>query len=183
MLLLFVEFLPGGEEPPEDPAGAPVAADATLHAGSLLPGLTPEATDPEAPGARPPASAGHPATGTAQRGTAPRGTAPDHRSPTAAPAPTAPSGTRPVAVRLADPAALSVVTSGARVDVLALDGTVVAEDLEVLQDRSSAGAGPVLVLAVPDASAATVATTALSREVTAILSPAAAPPVGTPAPR
>jgi len=183
VLLLAIGFRPGGDGAPEDPGGAPVAADATLHAGSLRPAPTADGADPSVPGAGPPATEGHPATGTSVPGTIQRGTDQDLLAPTAAPVPAPPPGTRPVAVGFADPAALSVVAAGERVDVVALDGTVLAENLEVLQDRSGAGEGPVLVLAVPDADAATVATTALSREVTAILSLAAPSPAGTPAPR
>ncbi|MDI3329635.1 MAG: hypothetical protein QJR09_02725 [Micrococcus sp.] len=83
--------------------------------------------------------------------------------------PPAPSGHRPVALRIADPAALSLVATGDRVDIVGMDGNVLAEDLEVLRDRSS-GAGSVLVLAVPDGAGAALAAAALSREVTVILS-------------
>lgn len=83
--------------------------------------------------------------------------------------PVAPSGHRPVAVRIADPAALSLVTVGDHVDVVGMDGSVLAERLEVLQDRSS-GMGPVLVMAAPDGTGAELAAAALSREVTVILS-------------
>lgn len=183
VLLLVIGSRSGGQGAPEDPGDAPVAAEATLHPGSLPPAPTPGGGDPHAPGARPPTSGGRPGTGTTVPGAIQRETVQDHLAPTAVPVPATPAGTRPVAVGLADPAALSVVAAGERVDVVALDGTVVAEDLEVLQDRSSAGEGPVLVLAVPDADAATVATTALSREVTAILSPATPPSTGTPSPR
>jgi hypothetical protein len=83
--------------------------------------------------------------------------------------PAASAGHRPVALRIADPAALSLVTTGDHVDVVAMDGSVLAERLEVLQDRSS-GASSVLVLAIPDGASAEVAAAALSREVTVILS-------------
>jgi hypothetical protein len=83
--------------------------------------------------------------------------------------PTTPSGHRPVALRIADPAALSLVARGDHVDVVGMDGSVLAERLEVLQDRSS-GTGSVLVLATPDGASAALAAAALSREVTVILS-------------
>jgi hypothetical protein len=83
--------------------------------------------------------------------------------------PVAPAGHRPVAVRIADPAALSLVSAGDHVDVVGMDGSVLAERLEVLQDRSS-GTGPVLVMAAPDGASAELAAAALSREVTVILS-------------
>lgn len=90
-------------------------------------------------------------------------------SATVAGAPAAPAGHRPVAIRVADPAALSLVAPGDRVDVVGMDGSVLAERVEVLQDRSS-GTGPVLVLGVPDGASAALAAAALSREVTVILS-------------
>ncbi len=93
--------------------------------------------------------------------------------------PTTPSGHRPVALRIADPAALSLVDRGDHVDVVGMDGSVLAERLEVLQDRS-AGTGSVLVLATPDGASAALAAAALSREVTVILS--SAPIVQEPAP-
>jgi hypothetical protein len=83
--------------------------------------------------------------------------------------PTAPSGHRPVAIRIADPAALSLVAAGDEVDVVGMDGSVLAEHLQVLQDRSS-GTGSVLVLASPNAASAALAAATLSREVTVILS-------------
>jgi hypothetical protein len=83
--------------------------------------------------------------------------------------PTAPAGHRPVALRIADPAALSLVAVGDRVDVVGMDGSVLADHLDVLQDRSS-GTGSVLVLAAPDGVSAALAAAALSREVTVILS-------------
>ncbi|HRO30650.1 MAG TPA: hypothetical protein PK220_09635, partial [Citricoccus sp.] len=89
----------------------------------------------------------------------------------APPVPAAPAGHRPVAVRIADPAALSLVSTGDPVDVIGMDGSVLAQRLEVLQDRSSgSGSGPVLVLAVPDGASAALAAAALSRELTVLLS-------------
>jgi hypothetical protein len=137
---------------PSDVAAAADAADTAAVTGAL-PGQDPAGTFP-----------GHHVDGAVSGGDSVEGDGAD-----ALPVPTAPPGHRPVALRIADPAALSLVTTGDHVDVVAMDGSVLAERLEVLQDRSS-GAGSVLVLAPPDGTGAELAAAALSREVTVILS-------------
>ncbi|MFC7400818.1 hypothetical protein [Citricoccus sp. GCM10030269] len=85
-----------------------------------------------------------------------------------APLPRAPTGHRPVAVRIADPAALSLVAPDDRVDVVGQDGSVLAADVAVLQDRSAEQAA-VVVLALPRDRAPEVAAAAMAQDLTVVL--------------
>lgn len=160
-----------GSAPSAETTPEPVTAE-DAGAGRSLPAptLTAEAAD----GAQPPITeetswpgADSPGAGRGTVRTPGQATGQGDHTPAV---PVAPPGRRPVAVGIADPAALALVTVGDEVDVIGMDGRVLAEGLEVLQDRSS-GTGSVLVLAVPDGASAPLAAAALSREVTVILSP------------
>jgi hypothetical protein len=87
-----------------------------------------------------------------------------------APVPAAPAGHRPVAIRFASPDAVALVGAGDRVDLVGLDGSVLASGLHILQDRSSAQA-PVLVLSVPRDEAPAVAAAAATRDLTVLVAP------------
>ncbi|MEV4901881.1 hypothetical protein AB0K08_11125 [Citricoccus sp. NPDC055426] len=83
----------------------------------------------------------------------------------AAGAPVPPDGHRAVAIRFAAPDAVDLVADGDRIDVVGLDGDVLAAGLEVLQDRSTAQAR-VLVVAVPAEQAPELAAAAAARDLT-----------------
>jgi hypothetical protein len=182
------------DDPDSVSAEAPAAAEDSGMAGPgmggvpLVPGLAPGARDAAVPsnvadaadtaavarGVPGHAAGGYGVDGYGADGDSVAGDGAEIRA-----APVAPAGHRPVAVRIADPAALSLVTAGDHVDVIGMDGSVLADRLKVLQDRSS-GRGPVLVMSVPDGASAALAAAALSREVTVVLS--AGPGVQEPGP-
>ncbi|MEO9247879.1 hypothetical protein ABDK96_09315 [Citricoccus nitrophenolicus] len=92
---------------------------------------------------------------------------------TGAPAPPVPpAGHRAVAVRFSAPDAVDLVAAGDRIDVVGLDGDVLATDLEVLQDRSTGQAG-VLVVAVPAEQAPELAAVAAAQDLTLLVTPTA----------
>ncbi|NUL46873.1 hypothetical protein F7P69_16950 [Cellulosimicrobium funkei] len=86
--------------------------------------------------------------------------------------PVPPAGHRAVAVRFSAPDAVDLVAAGDRIDVVGLDGDVLAADLEVLQDRSTGQAG-VLVVAVPAEQAPELAAAAAAQDLTLLVTPTA----------
>lgn len=83
-------------------------------------------------------------------------------------APVPPAGYRAVAVRFAAPDAVDLVATGDRIDVVGLDGGVLAADLEVLQDRST-GQARILVLAVRGEHAPELAAVAAAQDLTLLV--------------
>lgn len=86
----------------------------------------------------------------------------------AASAPVPPDGHRAVAIRFAAPDAVDLVAERDRIDVVGLDGEVLAAGLEVLQDRTT-GQARVLVVAVPAEQAPELAAVAAARDLTLLL--------------
>lgn len=86
------------------------------------------------------------------------------------PVPAAPFGHRLVPVRVMDLAAVELLDVGDRMDVVGIDGRVIASAVSVLQirDRTSS---PVVVTAVPEQDSASVAAAVAATEVTVVLSP------------
>lgn len=93
----------------------------------------------------------------------------------------APAGHRAVAVRPVDPAAAELVREQDEVDVVGLDGTVIAAEAQVLQVRPGSS-GTVLVVAVPDQDAARVAAAVVSVEATVVVNRQSSPSAGDAAP-
>jgi hypothetical protein len=126
-----------------------------------------ESTEPTGPSGQtePSDQAGSGWHGVGWSGPAAGGTAVD-----GAPVPVAPAGHRPVAIRFASPDAVALVGAGDRVDLVGLDGSVLASGLRILQDRSSAQA-PVLVVSVPRDEAPAVAAAAATRDLTVLVAP------------
>lgn len=83
-------------------------------------------------------------------------------------APVPPAGYRAVAVRFAAPDAVDLVATGGRIDVVDLNGDVLASDLEVLQDRST-GQARILVLAVRGEHAPELAAVAAAQDLTLLV--------------
>lgn len=85
-------------------------------------------------------------------------------------APEPPDGHRAVAIRFAAPDPVDLVDTGDRIDVVSLDGEVLAADLQVLQDRSTDQAR-VLVVSVPGERAPQLAAVAAARDLTLLVVP------------
>ncbi len=77
-----------------------------------------------------------------------------------------------MAIRFAAPDAASLAGVGDEIDVVGLGGDVIAADVKVLQDRSTAQAS-VLVVSVPVEDAPAVAAFAAAQDVTLLVAPAA----------
>lgn len=92
------------------------------------------------------------------------------RTPGHPPVPAAPFGHRLVPVRVMDPAAVELLDVGDRMDVVGIDGRVIASAISVLQIRDRASS-PVVVTAVPEQDSASVAAAVAATEVTVVLSP------------
>ncbi len=80
-----------------------------------------------------------------------------------------------------DPAAAELVREQDEVDVVGLDGTVIAAEAQVLQVRPGSS-GTVLVVAVPDQDAARVAAAVVSVEATVVVNRQSSPSAGDAAP-
>lgn len=123
---------------------------------------------PARPGATGPSAAAGPATIPPSWGTE-RPEAAEPGPGDAQDRPEAPAGHRTVAVSVVDAAAASLVRPQDRVDVVGLDGTVIAPEVQVLQVRQDEPR-PVIVAAVPVRDSARVAAAVVSTEATVVVS-------------